>query len=393
MADKQESNQIVAEIGVDAGQASLSDLSDKDVVINYCLQNKVEKGAIDELLKRGYTSLEALRLVEVEDLVSPKIPKGQRRLIITIADALKTGTASTATPQPEVSTAVVTTSASTSLPQAAVPTFTQAPAMSGQSGEGTIDTTYNSIVQNLQVQQRQLIDNNAQGTERQFRTAGPQISQASWSDPHIHISAAAGGKSVSHLDICDFVQSNIAEEVVLGGQGEQQIIVKAGPKKPRLENLTLCQWSVANLAILYKLCNDQQLVGPALMDYLSYTTKIYQLVQRYSLVSVLLYDREYRKLQASMKFRWGTEVQHLTNVHLQPRDRPVAQGSQPSKKGQSQLGQKQTKLEKGKADNVVCKNYNSQKGCSYQQCKFKHSCILPGCYQKHSAITHIAEKN
>lgn len=115
---------------------------------------------------------------------------------------------------------------------------------------------------------------------------------------------------------------------MLGGQGDQQIVVKSGPKKPRLENLTLSQWSVANLAILYKLVSEQKLLGSSLMDYLSYSTKIYQLVQRYSLVSVLLFDREYRKLQSSMKFRWGTDVQHLSNIHLQPRDRPVAQGSQ-----------------------------------------------------------------
>lgn len=74
---------------VEAGQASISDLSDEDMVINYCLQNKVAKGAIDELVKRGCTSLEALSLVDMSDLVSPKIPKVQRRLIMHIAAALK----------------------------------------------------------------------------------------------------------------------------------------------------------------------------------------------------------------------------------------------------------------------------------------------------------------
>ena len=33
--------------------------------------------------------------------------------------------------------------------------------------------------------------------------------------------------------------------------GEQQIVAKAGPKKPKLENLTLSQWSVANLAMVW----------------------------------------------------------------------------------------------------------------------------------------------
>ena len=55
------------------------------------------------------------------------------------------------------------------------------------------------------------------------------------------------------------------------------------------------------------------------MDYLSYTTKIYQFVQRCNLVSVFLYDKEYRQLQANMGFRWRFNVQHLHKLHLEPR--------------------------------------------------------------------------
>ena len=74
------------------GQASVSDLTDENSIINYCLQNKIVKGAIDELLKRGYTSLEALSLVDMSDLVLLKIPKRQCRLIMHIAAALKAKT-------------------------------------------------------------------------------------------------------------------------------------------------------------------------------------------------------------------------------------------------------------------------------------------------------------
>ena len=118
---------------------------------------------------------------------------------------------------------------------------------------------------------------------------------------------------------------------MLGGQGDQQIVVKSGQKRPKLENMTLSQWSVANRAILYQLVRENKLQGPSLFDYLSYTTKVYQLVQRYNLISVLLYDREYRKLQAALKFRWGTDVQHLSSIHLQARDKPAAQSNQQKK--------------------------------------------------------------
>ena len=71
-----------------ANMATVSDLSDQDILISYCLENKVSKTAIYELLKRGYDSLAALRLVNIKDLSSQNIPMGQRRLIVHIAQAL-----------------------------------------------------------------------------------------------------------------------------------------------------------------------------------------------------------------------------------------------------------------------------------------------------------------
>ena len=56
----------------------------EDRVINYCLQSKVSKIAIDELLKLGFTSLEALRLVDMSNLVRPKIPKVSASLFFTL---------------------------------------------------------------------------------------------------------------------------------------------------------------------------------------------------------------------------------------------------------------------------------------------------------------------
>ena len=148
----------------------------------------------------------------------------------------------------------------------------------------------------------------------------------SWKDPQIYLSWAATGKSApSYYDIIDFVGGGVEEEVIVGSTGSHQVVLKSGPRKPKLENVSLAQWTVANLAILYKLQGEAKLTVESIMDYLSYTTKICQLVQRYSLVSVLLYDREYRKLQCHHNFRWGTDVPHLHSVYLQPRiPRPIS---------------------------------------------------------------------
>ena len=180
------------------------------------------------------------------------------------------------------------------------------------------------------------------------------------------------GKSNSpNYDICDFVLHTVEEELVIGGQGEQQVVVKSGPKKPKLENLSLSQRSLANLSIQYKLTSEGKLVGSAHMDYLSYTTKIYQLVQKCSLSSVLQYDREYQQHQASMGLRCGTDVQHLHMLHLQTRDKQVK--SIPQFQNQKKRGAGSGQSARSKGDNReagICRNYNSDKGCSYKKCKF-----------------------
>ena len=71
-----------------ANMATVSDLPDQDILISYCLENKVGKTGIPELLKRGYDSFAALRLVNIKDLSSQNIPMGQRRLIVHIAHTL-----------------------------------------------------------------------------------------------------------------------------------------------------------------------------------------------------------------------------------------------------------------------------------------------------------------
>ena len=375
----------MAEGGTDA-----ETITDEERVVRFCLQNKLSKSATDELIKRGFTSLEALKLVELDDLGSEKIRRGQRRLILHIVrTTLQEGTAANDTATAGESLSVGTddgtaTSVNNTTSGSAIP-VTIVQEVEQNVMENTINNTdmYTGLLANMQSQQKTILDS-------MNTNASPQ---PSWNDPQVHISTASGKSVTQYLDICDFVQSTVIheEDVILGGQGDQQIVIKSGPKKPRLENLTLSQWSVANLSILYKLVGENKLSGTSLMDYLSYTTKVYQLVQRFNLVSVLLYDREYRKLQSSMGFRWGTDVQHLHTLFLQPRDKPAAQGSLP-RKGMP-ITQSSGRQNKDKTrEKPICRSFNTPKGCSFPNCGYRHVCLLPGCSQRHSAQTHV-EKN
>ena len=359
------------------GTGSISDMSPADQMIKFCLDNNVQRSVIDELLDRGFDSVQALSLVDSEDLKSQRIPVGQRRLIVHIAKSLSPSCDNNSLPTTDVHVQPVES-------------VTQVPDVYQQTLLNTLLTQQNHISNG----QSSTLTNSVQNVNQAPNDSSPApgLNHSSWQDPQVHLATATGKSASVYHDICDFVTNTVEEEVVIGGQGDQQIIVKSGPKKPKLEALTLSQWSIANLSILYRLVGEEKLAGQSLMDYLSYTTKVYQLVQRFSLISVLLYDREYRRLQATMGFRWGTDVQHLHTLHLQQRDRPVVQnslGATKQKLGVQNLGQKRG----DKRDIGICRNFNTVKGCTYPTCKFKHVCIVPGCNKPHPVMTHISEKN
>ena len=263
------------------GTAVVSEMSSSDQVIKFLLDNKIQRSVVDEILERGFDSLEALSLLDPEDIKSQKIPVGQRRLLVHVAKSLVIG--------------------GTSLQKAdhgSQPTPSTSDIVHVQPVVEEQDDVYSqTLINSLVAQQTHLAGNQASGappTNNSITPASANLgidqAQPSWQDPQIHIATATGKSGLSYLDVCDFVPHSVEEELVIGGQGEQQVVVKSGPKKPKLETLSLSQWSIVNLSILYRLTNEGKLVGPALMDYLSYTTKIYQLVQKCNLASVLLYE-------------------------------------------------------------------------------------------------------
>ena len=56
---------------------------------------------------------------------------------------------------------------------------------------------------------------------------------------------------------------------------------------------------------------DQLKTDKDISDYsIAYTVKIGELIERFTWVSVLQYDNEYRKRQFEYGFRWGSDSQH-----------------------------------------------------------------------------------
>ena len=401
----------------------ISTLSDEEVVLNWAARGKISQDAIEKLFKEGFTSMEAMLLLEDEDLARTKIPRGQQKLILAaVRKLLKSTERAGNSAHVQTDARVGDDVTGDSLSRGTRSTRDLGSSQSAQGGSqqqqhGGSNTASNtdaftsllndlqagqSVLRNNLVQTNQTSEYSGQGLTVQGSTANMNNvllnqmngSSHSWKDPQIFLESAASGKSApTYYDITDFVSNQVEEEAVVGGNGAQQVVLKSGPRKPKLENVTLAQWSVANLAILYKLVSESKLHAGNILDYLSYTTKVCQLVQRYTLISVLLYDREYRQLQARQEFRWGTDVPHLHTMHLQTRTSRPAQPAPRRANTGIQRNVTSTGQNVTLDGRVICKLFNSRVGCHYKECKFVHQCSHSGCHQFHSAQTHNLSKN
>ena len=64
--------------------------TDEECVISWAVQNKISSDAIERLFKEGFTSKEALKLLDSDALARIKIPRGQQNLILaSVARLLK----------------------------------------------------------------------------------------------------------------------------------------------------------------------------------------------------------------------------------------------------------------------------------------------------------------
>ena len=106
------------------------------------------------------------------------------------------------------------------------------------------------------------------------------------------------------LRIIDFIDNIVPreDERTLSDGGNTKLIVCYGPKKPRLEQVTLNQWVVSNTRIFYNVLASHKLKSHKdIQHYLAYMIKIMELTNRFQWVSVLKYDNEFRLLQATYK--------------------------------------------------------------------------------------------
>lgn len=211
----------------------------------------------------------------------------------------------------------------------------------------------------------------------------------SWKDPHIFLKSSFTDVSIIYHDIVYFVQMHMSwtgmsgvkllSDASWGGGG---LVINSGPSKPKLESLKLCQWSKANLSIMFKFLSSGELPHDQILDYLSYTARILDLIFACEMVSVFYFFRQYRQLQL---FRSGTDVPHLQSVYLRPKNlaKPQTSAPKPFVKHDIQYASHTS------GGREICTRCNSRKGCFMSAFRFEHVCAVPGRAHKHPAHTLI----
>ena len=66
----------------------ITTMTPEQVVMHWAQSNKISADAIEKLFEEGFTSLEAIKLLDSDDLSKSKIPRGQKKLILSCVQSL-----------------------------------------------------------------------------------------------------------------------------------------------------------------------------------------------------------------------------------------------------------------------------------------------------------------
>lgn len=137
-------------------------------------------------------------------------------------------------------------------------------------------------------------------------------------NPYVYLRkpTTPGKQDNKPLLIPDFVDaysgSTEPEEQEISAGGKAQVIVQAFKQKtPSFETTTLSEWMGASVKIPNSLLLHNNLDRNSIQDYLAYIVKISKLIEEHKWQLVILYDKEYQKLQHPHRFCWGSDFQHL----------------------------------------------------------------------------------
>ena len=341
-----------------------------------CKENDLTDDTVQQLVSEGFNSIKLLSMAEKEDISEMNLkPKAQFRAVLSLVNMAK---------QYSKSNTMENIPAGVETNQPSENCTSSAPTTGGPfAGEAMLDALLKSLPDNTSNQQ-------CQPTAAGLHTSSTTQTRLDL-DPTIYLtprtSSMMQGK---HFEIVEFISHAIfdeAEHVVSEIEGGSKLVIKAAPKRVKLESINVWQWAVAAIRIQDQLTKLGLLNEYNVRNYMAYMIKILELNSRFDWISVLMYDREYRLYQSQYGFAWGTDIPHLTTCFLKEKDIKFQGGGQFNKeKSKRFVGKPQNNK---KSENQNCREFNYKGSCNYNPCKYVHTCDVPGCGQAHPAINHV----
>ena len=310
---------------------------------------KIHSDTQHKLLENGVDSLEALQALRHSDLVHFQLPLGQLRLLEKILGM-------------------------------GVDNASNVPLLAQSQGANTGDLC------------------------NQASSSVPgQSPQSSVLNTDMFLGMGSHGDQKAYHDIVDFLPkrspydvSSEGKSVIVQREDGTLFVDQHMSKDKSLDKVTWQQWGEANTLIMSKLMSE----GVQPLEYMSYTTMIHQLAQKYDWISVLRFDREYRKKQANTGKKWGSDMPLLRDVTLIPKvalqpfhgsKTTFGKKNDAPSQGQRPPGGKKLQKPEFMPKYKLCKGFNESL-CSYREkCKFQHFCSVPGCgSSSHGEVNHAS---
>ena len=199
------------------------------------------------------------------------------------------------------------------------------------------------------------------------------------------------------LRIPDFVSRFTPQddEKIISSDDSARLTLTLGSKKPKLESISMADFSIANTRIFYELLTSNRLPTPDdLRDYLSYSVKIFELGKKFTWSSVLKYDDEFRILQHTYGYPWDKDHSHIHEIMLVPKWAAGGNlgNNQHSFSGSGGGSLPALTFPQDAAGTEICRNFNRNRGCSKTDCRFSHVCNRKvgnrACGKNHAGCNH-----
>ena len=152
-------------------------------------------------------------------------------------------------------------------------------------------------------------------------------------------------------------------------------------KKVPLDHVTHLHYMEGSLKILREMILKDKANTAAIMEHVGYLIKVASMGQVFTWKSVLNFDQQYRKSQASSSFPWGADSPFLMQLLLKPKQQFSSENVK-SEHGKGFSGnrfnnqrnpQNVTDPASGK---IVCGRYNGRNGCYMNNCRYIHVCAI-----------------